>query len=94
MLLPLQGALLIAIIPRAMPWARSFWAFSPFLNHLRNFNSEPLPRSSLDYFRFRLKKSCMTALQSFSSTPAVMVALGCSAWGAKREKPRFSSPQP
>ena len=26
-------ALLIAIIPRAMPWARSFWAFSPFLNH-------------------------------------------------------------
>ena len=24
MLLPLQGALLIAIIPRAMPWARSF----------------------------------------------------------------------
>ena len=29
-LLPLQGALLIAIIPRAMPWARSFWAFSPF----------------------------------------------------------------
>ena len=36
-LLPLQGALLIAIIPRAMPWARSFWAFSPYLNHLRNF---------------------------------------------------------
>ncbi len=22
--------LLIAIIPRAMPWAKSFWAFSPF----------------------------------------------------------------
>ena len=29
---------LTAIIPRAMPWARSFWAFSPYLNHLRNFN--------------------------------------------------------
>ena len=29
-LLPFQGALLIAIIPRAMPWARSFWAFSPY----------------------------------------------------------------
>ena len=26
----LQGVLLIAIIPRAMPWAKSFWAFSPF----------------------------------------------------------------
>ena len=26
-LLPLQGALLIAIIPRAMPWARSFCPF-------------------------------------------------------------------
>ena len=37
-LLPLQGALLIAIIPRAMPWARSFWAFSPYLNHMRNFS--------------------------------------------------------
>ena len=37
-LLPLQGVLLIAIIPRAMPWARSFWAFSPFLNHMRKFS--------------------------------------------------------
>ena len=37
MLLPLQGALLTAIIPRAMPWARSFWAFSPYLNHMRKF---------------------------------------------------------
>ena len=35
-LLPLQGARLIALIPRAMPWARSFWAFSPYLNHMRN----------------------------------------------------------
>ena len=26
-LLPLQGALLIAIIPRALPWARSFCPF-------------------------------------------------------------------
>ena len=37
-LLPLQGALLIAIIPRAMPWARSFWAFSPYLSHMRKFS--------------------------------------------------------
>ena len=37
-LLPLQGALLTATIPRAMPWARSFWAFSPFLNHIRKFS--------------------------------------------------------
>ena len=28
-LLPLQSAGLIALIPRALPWARSFWAFSP-----------------------------------------------------------------
>ncbi|MQN69037.1 helix-turn-helix transcriptional regulator [Prevotella copri] len=26
------------MIPRAMPWARSFWAFSPYLNHLRNLS--------------------------------------------------------
>ena len=38
-LLPLQGVLLIAIIPRAMPWARSCWAFSPFLNHMRRFRN-------------------------------------------------------
>ena len=24
--------------PRAMPWARSFWAFSPFLNHMQKFS--------------------------------------------------------
>ena len=36
-LLPLQGALLTANIPRALPWARSFWAFSPFLSHKRKF---------------------------------------------------------
>ena len=30
-LLSLQGALLIAIIPRALPWARNFWAFSPLV---------------------------------------------------------------
>ena len=26
--------------PRAMPWAKSFWAFSPYLNHLRNLSKE------------------------------------------------------
>ena len=35
-LLPFQGARRIALIPRVMPWARSFWAFSPYLNHMRN----------------------------------------------------------
>ena len=34
-LLPLQGALLIPSVPRALPWAKSFWIFSPFLNHLQ-----------------------------------------------------------
>ena len=24
-------------LPRALPWARSFWAFSPYLNHMRKF---------------------------------------------------------
>ena len=27
-----------ALIPRAMPWARSFWAFSPCLNHMQKFS--------------------------------------------------------
>ena len=30
--------MLFAIIPRAMPWARSFWAFSPFLNRMLNLS--------------------------------------------------------
>ena len=38
-LLPLQGALPIDIIPRALPWARSFWAFSPYLNLMRKFSN-------------------------------------------------------
>ena len=37
-LLPLQGALLTVTIPRALPWAKSFWAFSPYLSHIRKFN--------------------------------------------------------
>ena len=32
------GALLIVVIPRAMPWARSFWAFSPLLNHMQKLS--------------------------------------------------------
>ena len=36
--MPLQGALLIAIIPRALPWARSFWAFSPYLSYMRKLS--------------------------------------------------------
>ena len=39
--MPLQGVLLIAIIPRAMPWARACWAFSPFQ-----------PYSSKDFFNY------------------------------------------
>ena len=35
-LLPLQGARRIALIPRVLPWARSFWVFSPCLNHMQN----------------------------------------------------------
>ena len=30
MLLPLQGDILLDSLPRALPWARCFWAFSPF----------------------------------------------------------------
>ena len=26
------------------PWARSFWAFSPYLNHLRNFNEKEMKK--------------------------------------------------
>ena len=47
MLLPLQGASdYRSDIPRAMPWARSFWAFSPYLNHLRNLNLVEHPCNS------------------------------------------------
>ena len=27
-----------ALIPRVLPWARSFWSFSPCLNHMQKFN--------------------------------------------------------
>ena len=35
-LLLLQGVLLTASVPRVLPWATSFWAFSPFSNHLQS----------------------------------------------------------
>ena len=45
-LLPLQGALLIAIIPRAMPWARSFCPF-------RAYGAKQLELNSLNESRKR-----------------------------------------
>ena len=38
-LLPLQGARWIALIPRVLPWARSFCPFRACLNHMRKFSS-------------------------------------------------------
>ena len=35
-----------ALIPRVLPWARSFWAFSPCLNHMRKFNDLLLNQAS------------------------------------------------
>ena len=42
-----QGALLTASVPRALPWAKSFWAFSPFLNHLQKIRKNLYPQSAL-----------------------------------------------
>ena len=39
-LLPLQGALLTAIIPRALPWAKSFCPFRACGAYMRNFSIE------------------------------------------------------
>ena len=35
-----------ALIPRVLPWARSFWAFSPCLNNMRKFNELLLNQAS------------------------------------------------
>ena len=32
-----------------MPWARSFWAFSPYLNHMRNFSKVKYWKELADY---------------------------------------------
>ena len=33
-----------------MPWAKSFWAFSPYLNYLRNLSKESTLKSHFDNF--------------------------------------------
>lgn len=45
-------------------------------------------------YLFLRKKSCMSAAHSASRTPRSTCVLGCSAFGAKRQKPRFSSAAP
>ena len=63
--MPLQGALLIAIVPRAPPWAKSFcpfraccfwsfWVFSPYLNHLRNLTSESTLKVVFGSFPYKM----------------------------------------
>ena len=40
MLLPFQGDFfIITNRPRALPWARCFWVFSPTLDYLRKFRA-------------------------------------------------------
>ena len=51
--MPLQGVLLIAIIPRAMPWARSFLGFQPASTDTK----VPAKRCIL---LFTLQKACYT----------------------------------
>ena len=34
------------LIPSVLPWARSFWAFSPCLNHMQKFNDLLLNQAS------------------------------------------------
>ena len=61
-LLLLQGVLLTASVPRVLPWATSFWAFSPFLNHLQCSilkKKSQYPADGAEYcdFTFSLYKS-------------------------------------
>ena len=35
---PYRSASVLTQLPKALPWARSFWAFSPYLNHMQNFS--------------------------------------------------------
>lgn len=61
-LLPLQGILLIVSVSRVLPWATSFWAFSPFLNHLQCSilkKKSQYPADGAEYcdFTFSLYKS-------------------------------------
>ncbi|CUQ36628.1 Uncharacterised protein [Segatella copri] len=65
-LLPLQGAMLIASIPRALLWAKSFWAFSPFLNHLQKIRKNLYPRSAL-YVKFHSLSRTVISASSCSS---------------------------
>ena len=51
--MPLQGVLLIAIIPRAMPWAKSFLGFQPASTD----TEVPAKRS---FLLFTLQKACYT----------------------------------
>ena len=64
--------MLFAIIPRAMPWARSFWAFSPFLNRMLNLSQLIVENSvtstaSFKYFILQLQPlHSATSSASFS----------------------------
>ena len=62
--------MLIAILPRAMPWARSFWAFSPFLDHFRNFSKLfeiPLSPSFSSFFFVFFLLLVLLCFPSFST---------------------------
>ena len=39
---PYRATGLYPSLPRVLPWARSFWAFSPYLNHMRKFSLDSI----------------------------------------------------
>ena len=87
--MPLQGVLLIAIIPRAMPWARSFLGFQPASTDTK----VPAKRCIL---LFTLQKACYThsvclspAKRSFIVVNVVFVVFPPQQAISERERERW-----
>ena len=83
MLLPLQGALLIAFIPRALPWARSFWAFSPYLNHMRNFSKIRVMDFALNIVLMGFAEGMTIVYGVLAVIASIMLLWLKSKWGQK-----------
>ena len=75
--------MLIAFIPRALPWARSFWAFSPYLNHMRNFSKIRVMDFALNIVLMGFAEGMTIVYGVLAVIASIMLLWLKSKWGKK-----------
>ena len=65
------------------PWARSFWAFSPYLNHMRNFSKIRVMDFALNILLMGFAEGMTIVYGVLAVIASIMLLWLKSKWGQK-----------